>query len=341
MIPREALDADVDSMFQIKAAGLNILNVVDAWIDPMALADMAKERWAMVLWPFQTMREIEVLSPSRALPAPLTLPEDWIEQLQALHPRYVVPSSCQFLHEPWSWYNNAFFPVTYRQFQIEVEAALPDARVIRLNPAVSVVLDGDSHQWGTPLDWVIPVGDQDVDYPYQPGVIAPPTADIARHFLPLTSEQTRRVMEFCQNGLLERYRNMELEPDSYFEKPRVWRLSVVDHEGSATHFHYRVEGDTIGAQDAAPLSWTTEIPVQKLYAALEMGESLTSMYVRINDAFFDPATEAEIASAQIVDDPLIRCLYDDAIGSYQAAQLKRLLGREVVSGEKLGDNATL
>ena len=30
------------------------------------------------------------------------------------------------------------------------------------------------------------------------------------------------------------------------------------------------------------------------------------------------------ADADIVDDPLIRCLFDDAIGAYQAAQLRRL-----------------
>jgi hypothetical protein len=72
------------------------------------------------------------------------------------------------------------------------------------------------------------------------------------------------------------------------------------------------------------LSWTTEIPVSKLYAALELGESLTSMYMRINDAVFDADTEKEIESADIVDDPLIRCLFNDAFGAYQAAQLRRL-----------------
>ncbi len=341
VIPREALDADVDSMFQIKAAGLNILNVVDAWIDPAELDDMAKDHWDMVLWPFQTMREIEVLSPARAAPAPLTLPEDWIEQLRILNPRFVVPSSCQFLQEPWSWYNHAFFPVTYRQFQHEVEAALPTARVIRMNPSVSMVLDRNGLTPGKALDWVIPVGEQDVDYPYDPAYAVPPTADIARHFAPLSELQTMRVIAFCEWGLLEHYRDQELEPDSYFEKPRHWRLSLHDHDGMVRHFHYRIEGDTIERHDEAAPAWTTEIPIQKLFAALELGESLTSMYVRINDAVFDAATESELATAQVTDDPLIRCLYDNEIGSYQAAQLRRLTGREVVSGEKLGDNDAL
>ncbi|MGH8854065.1 MAG: MBL fold metallo-hydrolase, partial [Telluria sp.] len=83
VIPREAMDADVDSMFQVKAAGLNVLNVVDSWIDEGTLAQLVREGpWDLLLWPFQTMREIEVLAPSRAAAAPPTLPEQWIAQLQ-------------------------------------------------------------------------------------------------------------------------------------------------------------------------------------------------------------------------------------------------------------------
>lgn len=330
VIPREALDSDVDSMFQIKAAGLNVLNVVDSWIDPGALATLALDApWDMVLWPFQTMREIDVLSPSRASAAPAALPEDWIAQLRVLDPRYVVPSSCQFLQEPWSWYNHAFFPVSYRQFRHEVEAALPAARVVRLNPSVSVTLDRRSLQASAPLDWVVPVGEQDVDYDYRENAAWPPTADIAARFPALTAAQTERVTDFCTTGLAARYRAMELPPESFFEKPRVWRLSVHDHAGTCTRFHYRVEGDRIELLEAndEPLSWTTEIPVSKIYAALELGESLTSMYMRINEAVFDAATEQDIVEADIVDDPLIRCLFDDAFGAYQAAQLRRIKER--------------
>lgn len=327
VIPREALDSDVDSMFQIKAAGLNVLNVVDSWIDPEALAGLAKDApWDMVLWPFQTMREIAVLSPSRADPAPSELPAEWIDQLKILNPRYVVPSSCQFLQESWSWYNHAFFPITYRQFQREVESALPDARVVRLNPSVSVVLDESSLQASPPLEWVLPVGEQDVDYRYDKDAKPSSTAEIARHFAPLTEAQTARVMGYCRSGLLEKYREMELPADSFFEKRRVWRLSVYDHAGMVVHFHYCLEGDCIAllAAGEEPLSWTTEVAMSKLYAALELGESLTSMYMRINDAVFDAETEAEIQAADIVDDPLIRCLFNDAFGAYQAAQLRRL-----------------
>jgi len=331
VIPRRALDADVDSMFHIQAHGLNVLNVVDSWIDPEALDELARYApWDMVLWPFQTMREIEVLSPSRAALAPAELPAEWIEQLRVLNPRYVVPSSCQFLQESWSWYNHAFFPITYRQFQREVEAALPITRVTRLNPSVSVLLDQQSDpqslRTAAPLAWVTPVGDQNVDYDYLPDMTPPHTADIARRFAPLTAPQHQQVIDYCRSGLLAKYREMELPEDSYFETTRVWRLSLHDHAGAATHFTYRVQGDNIEpvADGAGPLAWTTDIALCKVYAALELGESLTSMYMRINDAVFEAAIEADIAAADVVDDPLIRCLFNDVFGAYQAAQLRRL-----------------
>ena len=325
--PRIALDPDVDSMFQVEAAGLKVLNVVDSWIDPDTLPALVKHGpWDMVLWPFQTMREIEVLSPSRASPAPAHIPADWLAQLRALNPRHVVPSSCQFLQESWSWYNRAFFPISYRQFAAEIGAALPAARVVRMNPTVSMRLDHDALTPAPALDWVVPVGEQDVDYEYDPQAEPAATGEIARRFPALSAAQAARVAAYCRSGLSDRYRAMELPEESFFEQPRLWRLSVFDHEGTETRYCYRVEKDSIEPAEAgsAPLSWTTEIPAAKLYAALELGESLTSMYMRINDVRFDDATERDLATAELVDDPLIRCLFNDAFGAYQAAQLRRL-----------------
>lgn len=325
--PREALASDVDSMFQVKAGGMNVLNVVDSWISPVALAELANEApWDMVLWPFQTMREIEVLAPSRADAASPEIPAEWLDQLKVLNPRFIVPSSCQFTQESWSWYRHRFFPITYARFRQEVEGALPNAEVVRLNPSVSMVLDEHSLRAAEPLPWVVPAGEQDVDYRYDGSVEPPHTADIARRFPALTHEEAQVVLEYCRTGLAEKYEEMELPEDSFFETPRIWRLSIFDQSGAETAFHYRVEGDTIALLDGAagPLGWTTEVPAVKLHAALTQGEALTSMYMRINDTAFDPDTEEEIESAEIVDDPLIRCLFNDVFGAYQAAQLRRL-----------------
>ncbi|GGZ02064.1 hypothetical protein GCM10007388_39790 [Pseudoduganella plicata] len=327
--PREAMDADVDSMFQVRAAGLNVLNVVDSWIDDGTLAQLVREGpWDMVLWPFQTMREIEVLAPSRAPPAPPALPEEWLPQLRALAPRYVVPSSCQFVQEPWSWYNRAFFPVSYAYFTREVTAALPGTQVVRLDPSVAVRLDGTSLRPAQPLDWVVPVGPQDVDYACEGHASAPPTAEIAQHFAALTAAQLARVVEYCTMELPGKYGDVPAASD-YFDKPRIWQLSLYDHTGQATRWRYRLEPDGTATieEGGGGLGWTTDIPAAKLYAALEDGESLTSMYLRINDTVFDAAAERALAEADIVDDPLIRCLFSDTFGAYQAAQLRRLLAR--------------
>lgn len=320
VIPRRALEADVDSMFHLRAEGLSVLNVVDSWMDPETLEQLKScAPWDMVLWPFQTMREVDVIAPSRAERGPVELPEEWPQQLQALAPRYVVPSSCQFRQEPWSWYNHAMFPITYRQFGAAVSEWLPAAQVVRLNPSVSVELSAAGLALSSPLPWVQPIGEQDVDYEYDPDIVPPATADIARHFAPLTPEQSALVQDFCRNGLLQRYADMELPEDSYFATPCVWQLSVYDHDGKVQQFRYQIHGDSIALSDGeeAP-TWSTEIPLAKLYAGLALGESLTSMYMRINGA---------PADADIVDDPLIRTLFDNAFGAYQAAQLQRIKAR--------------
>jgi hypothetical protein len=274
------------------------------------------------------MREIEVLAPTRAAPAPAALPGEWLDQLRALAPRYVVPSSCQFVLEPWSWYNRAFFPISYAGFEGELETALPQVRVVRLDPSMSVSLDADGLRPAASLDWVIPVGEQDVDYVYEGNGNAPPTSAIARHFPALTAAQWARVLDFCRVGLAERYAGTEAAGD-FFERARVWQLSIYDHAGACTRWRYRLEdGAAIPTGiEHGPLGWTTDVPAAKLYAALELGESLTSMYVRINDAVFDAATERDLAQADVVDDPLIRALFSEGFGAYQQAQLRRLLAR--------------
>jgi L-ascorbate metabolism protein UlaG (beta-lactamase superfamily) len=330
VVPRRALDADVDSIFHIKAAGFNVLNVVDSWIDAETLSLLAPSApWDVVLWPFQTMRELEVIAPSRAVPASGELPQEWIEQLKMLRPKVVVPSSCQFLFEDWSWYNRAFFPVSYRRFQREVEAVLPHTRVVRMDPSVSFAFNRDAVTPAAPLDWVFPIGDQCVDYAYDPKPSPPTMAEIARRLPPLTKEESEKVDRYCRSGLLDRYRELGAPAERYFQKPRIWKLSVYDHFGAARDFHYRLEEDEITAvsENDGPVAWTTEVAQVKLHAALFAGETLTSMYLRINDVVFTPALEKEIQDADIVDDPLVRCLFNGIFGAYQRAQLERLKAR--------------
>ena len=327
VIPIRALDADVDSIFHVGVAGLNVLNVVDSWIDDDTLGDLAQYApWDLVLWPFQTMRELEVITPSRAAPAPGALPPEWLDQLRALRPRWVVPSSCQFTMEAWSWYNHAFFPITYAQFAREVTAALEGVQIVRLDPSRSVRLDGGTLAAAPSLPWVVPIGEGDVDYDYRPDVSPPSTAEIARHFGALTDAQRVRVLHFCRSDLPHRYEALDTPESPYFDRPRRWRLSVYDRD-EATHFEYVVCCGHLDRDDErrGPLAWTTEIPMARLFGALESGEQLTSLYIRINDAAFEPEIEDALAAVDVGADPLVRALFDGVFGGYQSAQLRRLL----------------
>lgn len=327
VIPRRALDADVDSIFQIKAAGLNVLNVVDSWIDPETLQQLSQEApWDLVLWPFQTMRELEVLSPGRSEASTEEIPPEWPPQLKELNPRFLVPSSCQFIQENWSWYNHALFPISYRGFQKQIQSILPQSQVVRLDPGISFFLKQSLLMKAPSLEWVHPIGPQDVDYDYRADLVPPKTSEVAKKFPALSQKQAQRVFEYSRSGLLEKFKSLEVSGDSYFQKLRRWQLRIYDHLGQATSFDYHLRRSKIEQvfESAEPLGWFTEIPLYKFHAALEEGESLTSMYARINDCVFNSETEMEIQSVDLVEDPLVRCLFNDEFGAYQKAQLKRL-----------------
>lgn len=317
VIPRRALDRAVDCLFQIKSQGLNILNVVDSWIDEETMDLLIQEKpWDLICWPFQTMREIEVLSPSRYKATPQTLPSEWLTQLKLLNPKAVIPSSCQFQMESWSWYNKAFFPITYTQFSDEVTAVLPEVQILRLNPGKSILLSKENLTQALPLTWIHPIGDQDVDYQYKLNITPQKTEDIAKHFPALTLAEQKRVEEFCKSEILTKHQELGPSADPYFVKPRLWELSLFNNQGQKKTYYYRLEEDNLQLLTQIPpqVDWFTEVSEQKLFAALELGESLTSMYLRIT---------CENDKVDIIEDPLIRSLFSEGFASYQKAQLKK------------------
>ena len=325
--PRQALDNEVDSIFHVQIEGLNILNVVDSWIDPETMDILAQTKnWDMILWPFQTMRELEVLSPLRAEPFTRELPQEWREQLQTLKPRYLVPSSCQFIHEDWSWYNHALFPVSYQNFLEQLQYLLPETQVVRLNPSSAVALDQKSISQASALSWIQPLGDQNVDYKYLSDIKPPSTANISKQFPQLSDVQTDQVLQYCRKNLIDKYNSMDSSQEPYFHKTRIWKLSLYDADGESTDFFYCIKNKEmqILSECLESPSWFTEISFFKLHSALHSGESLTSLYLRVNDMTFSNEIEEEIRTADVIEDPLIRCLFNEAFGAYQREQLERL-----------------
>lgn len=320
-----ALDVDVDSIFQIQCEGLQILNVVDSWIDHEVFEKLAQINWDVVLWPFQTMREIEVLAPSRAKNVSLEIPVEWKKQIQTLNPKYLVPSSCQFIHEDWSWYCWAYFPISYQRFSEQVKAFLPATQVVRLDPARGFKISKSGLSWVEDIEWVKRLTNEVVDYQFDLTGLPPSTAEIAQNFLALSVEETAFIIKFCRDDLVKILNSFEYDEESYFASKQIWKLSVYDHFGVQNSFQYKFQNKQVSfLEEATTPSWVTEVPISRLQSALMNGESLSSMYVRVNDQTFEPEIEAQIQHADPLEDPLLRCLFSRNPLSYQQAQLRRL-----------------
>jgi hypothetical protein len=327
IIPLPALDAEVDCIFHIKAYDYNILNVVDSWIDPEVFEELLLTKWDLILWPFQTMRELEALSPLRAEASDCKIPIELIRQLQRLGPKKLVPSSCQFKFEKWSWLNQFYFPISYSKFSEQILQILPLTKVLRMDPSVSVVLSNDSLARGENLDWVKCETTEIVDYTYEVNSKVPSTAEVAKNFESLSSQACEFVKNYCLQGLSKASLSLVDLEESYFNKKRVWQLNTYNNLGEVIEYFYSVQGTKIDLLKKRPLQkveWLTEISEARLNSALTAGESLSSLYIRINDICFDAQTEVEIQSADLFHDPLIRCLYEGKVGLYQKAQLKKI-----------------
>lgn len=322
---RRALDEDVDSLFQIQSQGLNILNVVDSWIDDETLELLKNESpWDLVMWPFQTMRELEVIAPTRYPSLPPEIPVEWRKQLETLQPKSLIPSSCQFKMEEWSWYNQYFFPISYSFFQEQIQEILPATNIFRLNPGESVFLNSDGVTPVDRLSWVQVEEDPNADYQFDLNCEVPRTAELAKEF-PISDLERQRVLEFSRNQLLESYEGIKHDSHDYFLQGGVWELNIFEPGVEHRFFYHFVEGSLVRCQEPlGKLFWKTEIPLKKLYGALEWGESLSSLYIRINATEFSEKFEKRVVDVEVTEDPLLRVLYQNSLGSYQRAQLRRL-----------------
>lgn len=323
----KALDFEIDSMFQIQVNKLNILNVVDSWIDDQTL-DSLKEYapWDLVLWPFQPLREVEVLSPQRSNMPFFEFPKKWKEQIKYLNPKTIIPSSCQFIHESWSWYNRALFPMTYKKFHFEINSILPHTNILKLNPGGSLALDEKTIIHAEPLSWIHLIDTHDVDYEFDKNIQIPKTEDIAKNFPELQTKQIIRVHRYLHEDIVNKFNLIGSSGHIYFNRPRIWKLSIYNNLGERSNFFYRLNDNAIEPIEISDsFEWLTEISSFKLYRALEFGEPLTSVYVRINDTSFSPQLEKEISMVDVVEDPLVRCLYGENAFSYQKSQLKEIL----------------
>ncbi len=328
--PRRALDVDVDSIFHIQSENVNILNVVDSWIDDETFFRLQETNWDMILWPFQTMRELEVLSPSRAEVANRDLPPEWVKQIKILKPSVIVPSSCQFQMESWSWYNNFYFPITYKKFFETMALVVPETQVQRINPGQTFVLHKNSLNVditaGISLDWILPISIQNVEYTFDEKSPIPTTSEVAKYFK-INVDQLGVVQKFCEVEILKRLKSLNFNEGYFSQKKRHWKLSIFDGDGAEQFYIYEIAKDFVCKSEintSDKISWQTEIPAARLYSALVNGESLSSLYLRINDKKFCIDIENELLNVDLMEDPLARSLYENRFASYQVSQLSRI-----------------
>lgn len=325
--PLPALDQDVDCIFRIDIGKYIILNVVDSWIPDFLMNQIEHTKYDLVLWPFQTMREIEVLSPSRNRAKDIDLPVELVDQLKRLQTKYIVPSSCQFRHETWSWYNEFMFPISYKFFASFVADQMLKTKLVNMLPGQTFTFQNTDLILTSEVSWIKRKGSDSVDYFYNPDVIIPNLQDFRKQFGELDATQEKRIFLFCRTELLERFKKLDPDSEPYFFKERIWKLVIVGPLQIQTYL-YTVLNNQIQSTDAEfddnEIGWVTEIMDCKLWSALESGESLTSLYIRINDRTFKDETESRLQRADFLNDPLIRILYDGNQLSYHANQMQKI-----------------
>lgn len=326
--PKRALDKYVDCLLKVEVGPFKILNVVDSWIDWQTLERLRSEGpWDLIMWPFQTMREIEVIAPTRFLASDQKIPTEHLEQIALLSPRYLIPSSCQFIHEEWSWYRQHYFPVSYEGFSRQIDETLPKTILIKMDPSQVYRLESEGISQARNLDFIT-VSDRgklQLDYDYQPQSRVPSTREISQNFERLAPEKVSELLQFIAQDLPQRYRALQEEEGLFFSSPRIWCLALYN-KGEELLFYFAIEGAQIDPlSDPRDYSWRTEIPAERLWGALYNGESLTSLYLRVNDQKFSDEIEQELKDVDILEDPLIRVLYAREECLYQKHQLQRLL----------------
>src|SRR5690606_12949847 len=136
-------------------------------------------------------------------------------------------------------------------------------------------------------------------YGYQENLAPQSTSEIAQHFASLTVSQKQRIQNFCERELIQRYQKLEMADESYFHQKRLWKLSVYDSDSLVNVYLYELHDSSItrvqSSDQKSELAWATEIPAARLYGALESGESLTSIYLRINAERFNDEVEKDLA----------------------------------------------
>ncbi|MFP5519175.1 MAG: MBL fold metallo-hydrolase [Bdellovibrionia bacterium] len=315
----EALDRDVDSVFHISSQNINILHVVDSWLSQSTLDYAKKIKWDVILWPFQVMREIEALSPSIDKQQNTEYPIELLNMLLSLNFNTIVPSSCQFKFEPWSYLNQIYFPISYQEFKDLIRQYRKHTEIVRLDPGQSIFWQLDGLTKRSPSTLVYAV-EKNVDYEFKPNVKVPELRHIVQNFESLSALKVEQLNYFLKNELLQQLQDL-LNEGPIFKAPTIWQLDIVWNESNTETLFFEFLIDRVQQVNElrSPAAWHTEILALKMWNALYLGESLSSLYLRVNN---DSKRQNDELDA--LQDPLLGVLFNSVTLSYQERQLQRL-----------------
>lgn len=309
-----ALDNEVDCLLSFHSQGFNILNVVDSWIPAGIINRLARTIWDLVLWPFQYLRESEVLSPDRFNQVSHSILPEHLEQLSELTIYNLVMSSCQFRMQGSSWLNHKFFSLSYAQFASQLNDCCPKINIINLLPGQGLFfLPKQVVSWAASLGFISILAEQGSnDYYFDPYIKVPLMSQLASQLGSLDLQEELFLHLYIRHSLPETLTSLEWEKGSLFCEPLfTWQLLIYDHQGRAQSFFMMSDqGKFCLTEAVSNPDWVTEVSAARFYQALTKGFPLTSLYLQIARQPLSSRGESYLKEPyQLFNDPLVKALY--------------------------------
>lgn len=310
-----ALENDIDCVLSIHSCDTHILNVVDAWLPSGILPQLQRYNWDLVLWPFQYMRELNVLSPDRFKQCIQSILPEHVEQLTKLQMSYLVMSSCQIKMQGDSWLNQHYFSLSYRQFMDQLQPLLSKTKIIKLNPGQGIGGFGTAEVGSrVALNYLsLLTPDAESEYFFNPLLVAPSLATLSPGMGQLSIAEKLFLQNFIKYALSNLLNLLKWDAESLFMAEQfTWQLITYDQRGNATSYYFIRARNEFYLSSSPPTSvdWVTEIAETRGYQALTKGYPLTCLNLQIARAPLSKRGEAYLQEAyQLMEDPLIKVLY--------------------------------
>ena len=327
----KALDADVDCLIHIQYQNINILNVVDSWIDWNTLEELKKHKWNLILWPFQQMQEFKIhLSDDQIekwdKPENIIIPEHQI-QIEALKTKALIPSSCQFILDSKSKINSninsIYFPISYSDFINEVFRIDSSINCFNLLPGGGIEITENSINHIHPLSW-IQLQENQYEYKF-------PIIQNENNKTIWNNQNLYEVQELNSKFKLqiEQFKLFLKNFKSFIEIQSNYQLKIIIHN-QVFDFdfivdHQQLKEVLIKSEPKNEFDTSVCIDFEKWILAFDQGIQLNALDLQFT--FSKKIKKLYSYEELILNDPLISYLYNNKSLNYQYKQLDKILNR--------------